>query len=184
MDYPVVVLRHLVNLGQGAALQTGFDYINRYSDVKCAVTFDSDGQHSITDIQKVIKPVLSGEFEVVLGSRFIESRYADLKKNGMPLLKYLTLKMGILFTRLTTRLNVTDTHNGLRAFSGKALKTIRITQNRMAHGSEILSQIARAKLSYCEAPVNISYTEYSKKKGQSIFNSINILWDLLTGRDE
>lgn len=184
MQYPVAILRHLVNLGQGAALQTGFDYIKSSSSVKCAVTFDSDGQHCAEDIQKVIEPIINKKCDVVLGSRFIGKKYANLRATGIPFSKYLTLKLGVLFTKLTTGLKVTDTHNGLRAFSGKALANIQITHNRMAHGSEILSLIAKHKLSYLEVPVSISYTEYSKKKGQSIFNSLNILWELFWGRDE
>lgn len=184
LKYPVVVLRHAINLGQGAALQTGFDFLNHYMSATCIVTFDSDGQHSIEDIPKVIEPVLNGTYDVVLGSRFKDTKFTTLRKNGMPFSKFLTLKMGIFFTRLTTRLRVTDTHNGLRALSGKALKEIHIAQNRMAHGSEILSQIAKAKIPFCEVPVEVKYTDYSKKKGQSIFNSINIIWDLFIGRDE
>jgi len=184
MQYPVVVLRHTVNLGQGAALQTAFDYITANSEASCVVTFDSDGQHTVEDIQKVIEPVLNGNFDAVLGSRFLNSTYSMLKKNGMPFSKYLTLKLGVLFTRVSTGLKVTDTHNGLRAFSASGLKRIQITQNRMAHGSEILTQIARAKIQFCEVPVKIAYTDYSRKKGQSIFNSINIIWDLLIGSDE
>ena len=184
MNFQVVVLRHGINLGQGATLQTGFDYLKKNTNATCVVTFDSDGQHNIEDIQKVIEPVITSGYDVALGSRFKDSNYSMLRKNGMPFLKFITLKIGVAFTRLTTRLKVTDTHNGLRAISGNALKEINITQNRMAHGSEILSQIAKARLSYCEVPVEITYSDYSKKKGQSIFNSINIIWDLFIGRDE
>ena len=75
------------------------------------------------------------------------------------------------------RLELTDTHNGLRAFNRKAAENIKITNNRMAHASQILSEISRLKLKYCEVPVKITYTEYSMKKGQKISNSINILWE-------
>jgi hypothetical protein len=85
-----------------------------------------------------------------------------------------------MLTRISTGLKITDTHNGLKAFKAEVLRKIVITQNRMAHASEILSEIARNKLTYREVPVTISYTDYSKAKGQSIFNTINILYELFT----
>lgn len=184
MKFPVVLLRHNINLGQGAALQTGFDYITTYTDARCIVTFDSDGQHDVNEIPALIAPILSGAYDVALGSRFLDRTSQQSRSNGMPLFKLFTLKTGILFTVISTKIKVTDTHNGFRAFSFGALKKIDLKQNRMAHGSELLNQIAKSKLRYCEVPVNITYTDYSKKKGQSVFNSINILWDLIFGSDK
>lgn len=184
MQFPIVVLKHAINLGQGAALETGFNYVLNYTQAKYIVSFDSDGQHNIDEIQSIINPLVSGTYDVVLGSRFLKPISNTIKINGMPAIKFLTLKIGVFFTRITTRLKVTDTHNGFRAFTRVALRKIHITQNRMAHGSEILMQIARNKLVYCEVPVDVKYTEYSRKKGQSVLNSLNILWDLIFGREE
>ena len=179
LKYPITLLKHMVNLGQGASLQTGFDYLVNFTQVKYVVTFDSDGQHDIKDIPNILEPLKSGKYDVVLGSRFLNPNSVD----GISWLKLLTLKIGVSFTRISTGLKVTDTHNGLRGFSIHALRKIHINHNRMAHASEILSKIARNNLLYYEVPVTIHYTNYSKKKGQSIFNSINILWDLFIGRD-
>ena len=88
------------------------------------------------------------------------------------------LQLGVVFTRLFSQIRVTDTHNGLRAFTRAAASQMRLTQNRMAHASEILEEIGRLKLSYVEVPVTITYTDYTRAKGQSNFNSINILLDL------
>ncbi len=177
--YSVVLLKHLINLGQGAALQTGFDYLLQKTDAKFVVTFDSDGQHDIEDIPKIVKLLDSGQYDVVLGSRFLQTN----KVEGMPFIKYVVLKLGLLFTRATTGLMITDTHNGLRGFSIDALRMIHINQNRMAHASEILSQVAKRRLRFREVQVNIRYTDYSMGKGQSIFNFVNILWDLFWGRN-
>jgi glycosyltransferase involved in cell wall biosynthesis len=177
--YPVILLRHMINLGQGAALQTGFSYACKHTLAETVVTFDSDGQHDIRDIPALVAPLLEGKMDVVLGSRFINGRSVA----GMPWSKLVTLKLGLFFTRISTGLKLTDTHNGLRAFTLNALGKIQITQNRMAHASELLNQISRNKFKYLEIPVTVHYTEYSKKKGQSILNSINILWDLFFGRD-
>ena len=171
--YPIHILQHPINLGQGAALATGFEYaLLKNADV--VVTFDADGQMRPEDIEKLVGKIKEG-FDVALGSRFL-----DIKPQDMPALRKFLLRLVVAFTRATGGLNVTDIHNGFRAFKADALRQIVITQNQMAHASEILSEIKRNKLKYCEVPVGIRYTDYSKKKGQSILNSINILYELLT----
>jgi len=122
---------------------------------------------------KLVEKIKEG-YDVALGSRFLE-----IKPQDMPGLRKFLLKFAVALTRMTGGLKVTDIHNGFRAFKAEALKKIVIRQNQMAHASEILSQIKNNKLKYCEVPVGIRYTDYSKKKGQSILNSINILYELL-----
>lgn len=174
-DLPVHLLVHPVNLGQGAALATGIEYaLGKKADI--VVTFDADGQMFPQDIASLVKEVAEGEVDVALGSRFL-----TLTPAAMPRMKKVLLKLATVLTKLSTGLKVTDTHNGIRAFRAEALRKIVLTQNRMAHASEILSEIARNKLIYKEVPVSIRYTKYSKAKGQSIFNSINILFELFTG---
>jgi polyprenyl-phospho-N-acetylgalactosaminyl synthase len=173
LNYPVTVLRHATNLGQGAALQTGITFALRDPAVQTIITFDADGQHDPADIAR-LEAALQNH-DVALGSRFMAGGLAA----DMPAPKRLTLKLAVTITRWMTGLPLTDTHNGLRAFTRQAASQIRIRQNGMAHASEILSQVATLKLRYCEVPVRIRYTDYSKRKGQSIFNSLNILWDIL-----
>jgi glycosyltransferase involved in cell wall biosynthesis len=169
------VLRHLINRGQGAALKTGIEYaLSGHAEV--IVTFDSDGQHRLDDVAKLAAPILCGEFDVVLGSRFLTD------DTRVPPLRKLTLKLGVVFTRLVSRVNVTDTHNGLRAFSRMAAQQIQIFQDRMAHASEILDEIGRLKLRYREMPVEIRYTEYSRQKGQHSSAAFRIVWDFLIGK--
>jgi polyprenyl-phospho-N-acetylgalactosaminyl synthase len=168
--------RHPINLGQGAALQTGIDYALKQG-ASIVVTFDADGQHDPADIEELIAPIRTGSVEVSLGSRFLSQAAAE----NIPLVRVLLLKGAVLFTRLTTGLRLTDTHNGFRAFSRKAARSIRITQNRMAHASELLSRLAETRLPYAEVPVHLRYTEYSLSKGQKITNSLNIVWESLTG---
>ncbi len=170
-----VVLKHCINLGQGAALQTGFDYAKKFNpDV--VVTYDADGQFEAKEISKIIKPVLDKKVEVVLGSRFLGKTV-----NMSPVRKYI-LKLGILFTWIFSEIKLTDTHNGFRALSNKALNLIEINQNRMAHASEIIDNIVRKNLSYIEVPVTVKYDDYSKQKGQSNFNSIKILLELILNK--
>lgn len=169
------VLVHPINLGQGAALQTGIDYAV-LNDASHVVTFDADGQHLASDVVNMLQLMYKHDAQVVLGSRFLGS--AEAMSNARRLL----LKAATAFTRITSGLQVTDAHNGLRVLRRDAAQTIRLRQNRMAHASEILNEIGRRKLRYVEAPVTIRYTEYSKTKGQSGWGSVNILFDLFLAR--
>jgi glycosyltransferase involved in cell wall biosynthesis len=167
------VLRHPINLGQGAALQTGFDYVLAHPSATHVITFDADGQHRVVDALEMLELARAKRFSVVFGSRFLDKR----TKPGIR--KKIVLKVAVLVTRALTGLRLTDAHNGLRVLSRETLEKIRLEQNGMSHASEIVHQIAKAKLACKEYPVELLYTEYSKRKGQSLLNSVNILIDLL-----
>jgi glycosyltransferase involved in cell wall biosynthesis len=169
------VLTHPVNLGQGAALQTGIEFAMR-QDAKYMVTFDADGQHQATDIARLIEALRRDEVDFALGSRFLGASV------GIPFSRRMLLKAAIWFTRLTTGLRITDTHNGLRAMTRRGAAKIALRQNRMAHASEILEQISRSGLGYVEVPVTIEYSRYSMAKGQRLADSLLILFDLSAQR--
>lgn len=166
------IVTHPINLGQGAALQTGLKYALGDPEASYFVTFDSDGQHRTEDALRMVERLRNEELDVVLGSRFLDT------KVEVGFLKRLVLKAAVIFERMTAGLKVTDTHNGLRALNRTAVEKIQILQNRMAHGSEFLQEIAKNKLRYAEEPVHIIYTDYSMAKGQSLWNSVNILNEL------
>lgn len=170
-----VVLRHAVNRGQGAALQTGITFALRRG-AEQIVTFDSDGQHDPGDVEALVTPLRTGRADVTLGSRFIGS------SEGMPGLRKAILSLAVVFTRVASGARVTDTHNGLRAFTRTAAAKLDIRLDRMAHASEILDQIVRNDLSFEEVPVHIRYTDYSKRKGQSSLAALRILADYVLGR--
>lgn len=168
-----IVLRHGVNLGQGAALKTGIDYALTDPSMRQIVTFDADGQHRIEDAAAMVEHLREKDLDVVLGSRFLDAR----TRPG--LLKRLVLRLAVTFTNLTTGMHLTDTHNGLRVLSRHAAETMRLEQNRMAHASEIISEIAKHHLRVEEHPVRIEYTSYSRKKGQPLLNAVNIIAEML-----
>jgi glycosyltransferase involved in cell wall biosynthesis len=169
-----IVVRHPVNLGQGAALQTGIDYALAHgADV--IVTYDADGQHRASDIEGLLAALEQEYAEFALGSR-IRGR------STIPPAKRLVLQVATAFTRLTTGLRITDTHNGLRAMTRRGAAAIQLRQNRMAHASEILTQIAKSGLRYVEVPVTVEYTAYSMAKGQRIADAVMILLDLFVGK--
>lgn len=167
------VLRHVMNRGQGAALQTATDFALDKLQAEIIVHFDADGQMMGEDIPLLIEPIKNGEADVVLGSRFLG------KKANMPLSRLMTNRMALLFTLLVSGIRTTDTHNGFRALSREAAKKMRITLDRMAHASEILDLIQVQKLRYVERAVTIRYSEATLAKGQKFSGSFRIAKDFL-----
>jgi polyprenyl-phospho-N-acetylgalactosaminyl synthase len=175
------VVRHSVNLGAGAALQTGVQYALLDHRAQLFVCFDADGQHRAADAAAMVDRMRAGDLDILIGSRFLGA--AD----GMPASRRVVLRLGRMFERVTSGARLTDTHNGLRVFSRRFAERIDLTMNDMAYASELLGLIARSKLPYGEYPVTIDYSEYSLSKGQRSINSVNIALDvwinqLLRGR--
>ena len=169
------VVRHLINRGQGAALETGTRLALDFgADV--IIHFDADGQHDSKDIAAMIAPITERQMDVVLGSRFLG------KAVSFPIGRRLILHLGILFTCFFSGLKLTDVHNGFRAFSRAAAMQISLTHDGMAHASEILDIIADKNLRYVEVPVTIHYTAYSLGRGQGSGNAVQIVWRLLINK--
>lgn len=168
-------LRHALNRGQGAALQTGIEFALR-KGATYIVTFDADGQHRVEDIPAMVGPIVRGECDITLGSRFLGG------VENIPASRRRMLRLAVLFTRWVNRMNVTDAHNGLRAFSRRAAERIHIQMDRMEHASEMLDQIRQGGLPYREVPVCIRYTDYSLGKGQSSRNAIRIVFHYFLGK--
>jgi len=168
-----VVVEHPINLGQGASLQTGFEFALSDPLTTEVVTFDADGQHQVADAIGMVDKIRSENLDVVVGSRFLDSRTKLLPA------KRTVLRAAAFYTRVTTGMALTDAHNGLRVLSRGLLEQVKIRQNRMAHASELIDQIGGLKATWSEYPTHIVYTEYSKAKGQSLLNSVNILVELL-----
>ena len=169
-----VVVRHPVNLGQGAALQTGFEYAAERAR-PCSGSSPStptDSTRSTTSSSCSPRPARE-DLDVVFGSRFLDDR------TEAGFLKGVVLKLAVGYTNLTTRTRLTDAHNGLRVMSRDVVARVEITQNRMAHASELVHQIGHLGIRYGESPVHILYTDYSRSKGQSLWNAVNILADLI-----
>ncbi|ULQ55716.1 glycosyltransferase family 2 protein [Flavihumibacter rivuli] len=172
---PVHLLRHRVNLGQGAALQTGMDYALQCG-ARMLVTFDSDGQHQLEDIPAVLQPLINEEADIVFGSRFMG------KESNMPWLRNQTIRLAKFIQCLMTGMKMTDAHNGFRGLSAHAAAKIRLRENRMAHATEILFEVKQHRLRWKEVPVHVAYTDYSISKGQSSSAGIRILFDVMMGR--
>lgn len=166
------IIRHAVNLGQGAALQTGIMYsLQEGADI--IVSFDADGQHDPHDIKPLVSAVFEGKADVVMGSRFAG------EAPHMPVLRKILIHFARIFHFLLTGLWMSDAHNGIRALSRMAASKIQLKENRMAHATELILEIKRHGLKWIELPVTVRYSAYSRKKGQSSINSIRILFDVV-----
>lgn len=166
------LINHPINMGQGAALQTGIEFA-RQLPTEYFVTYDADGQHRLEDALAMVRELELGKYDIILGSRFLGSTI------GMKKSKERILKLAIRFSNFTSGVKLTDTHNGLRAFNRTVAESIQITMPDMTHASEILEIIAKQKYRYKEIPVTIEYSDYSRAKGQSLINAINISFDTL-----
>ena len=166
------LVQHPVNLGQGAALQTGITYALRRPGAGFVVTFDSDGQHRPEDAAAMVELARSGAADVVLGSRFLNGN------TEVPAVKRALLRSVATLSPTSRKMQLTDAHNGLRVLTARAASQLKITMGGMEHASEIVAFLAASKLRVIEAPVTILYTDYSRSKGQSLVNGVNILFDL------
>lgn len=167
------VLRHPLNRGYGAALETGRAWaLARAYDI--VVHFDADGQHDPGDLSALLAPIKAGEAEIVLGSRFLD------RSEWIPWSRKILIKTAIIFTWIFSGVKLTDAHNGLRAFSRRALQKISCRQDGMSYASEIIDQVAEHEIAWREAPVNVSYSAYSRSKGennlQKILLGLKFLW--------
>lgn len=171
----LITIKHVMNLGQGGALETGSEYIRRFWEkIQYVVHFDADGQHRLEDLPQFQQAFQKNpDLEIVLGSRFLWNTV------NMPKTKRIVLKLWILFTRIFSGIKLTDTHNGYRMMRKETLDKIHITMNKMEHASEIIDLIKSQKLKYQEVPITVLYTEHSLQKGQKIWNAFNIARNLL-----
>lgn len=169
------LLRHVVNRGQGAALQTGTDFALSRGAERIA-HFDADGQHRVQDLLEMSRLVAAGECEICLGDRFAEGG------EEVPRGRRLLLRAAVLFHRIASGSDLSDVHNGLRVLSRRAAERIEITADRMAHASELVDLIAQSGLRVEEIPVRIRYSEYSLAKGQRWSGGFRVLFHYLVGR--
>ena len=174
------VVTHPVNLGQGAAIQTGVEYARRQPGAAIFATFDADGQHRVKDLVKMIDRLCAdGESgpDLVVGTRFSGG------VTNTPLPKRIVLKAAARLSSRNRKLGLTDAHNGLRVFDRRVADDLDITMNGMGHASEFIALAHEKRWRVAEEPVEIIYSDYSKSKGQPLLNGVNIVFDgLLRGR--
>lgn len=167
------VLRHAINRGQGAALQTATEFALNDLGADVIVHFDADGQMQGRDIPAMVEPVVSGAADVVLGSRFL-GRAVD-----MPASRRVVNRLAQWFTVVISGIRLTDTHCGFRALSRRAAQEMTITLDRMAHASQIQDLVVVKRLRYVERPVTIVYSAETLAKSESSLRAFGIVKDIL-----
>jgi glycosyltransferase involved in cell wall biosynthesis len=171
------VVRHPVNLGQGAAIQTGVEYARSRPGAAIFATFDADGQHRVQDVMRMIDRLTKEDLDIVVGTRFADSAPVD-----MPVLRRVLFPLIAKLSPASRKLRLTDAHNGLRVFNRTVADGLNLTMNGMAHASEIIAEIVDNGWRVAEEPVEILYTDYSMSKGQPLVNGVNIVFDGLLRR--
>ena len=174
-----ILTRHLVNRGQGSALQTALEIAKAPGvSADLFITFDADGQHHPQDMVTLIRDLLDSEVNIVFGDRFSSPSFIS---SGMPVARRVVLGVAKRVDLFLTGLALNDAHNGFRAFDRMTAEVLDLHCGRMAHATEIKSRVRQHKLKYSQAPVSITYTQETLAHGQSNLNSVNILRELLEG---
>jgi polyprenyl-phospho-N-acetylgalactosaminyl synthase len=178
------LVRHPINLGQGAAIQTGVEYARKQPGARVFATFDADGQHRVKDLAAMVDRLSAGDVDVVIGTRFGGALAGPADQaTRPPLLKRIVLQTAARLSRRGRSLGLTDTNNGLRVFNKTVADGLNITMSGMSHATEFVMLIAENRWRVAEEPVEVLYTEYSKSKGQPLLNGVNIIFDgFLRGR--
>jgi glycosyltransferase involved in cell wall biosynthesis len=176
LEAGAIVVRHMINSGQGASLQTGFDFISQkaenFKDVDYVVTFDADGQHSLDDLDQFLDAFRNDpELDIALGSRFLSIKFKGSR------LKRLVLKTMAYISKYTLGIRLTDRHNGFRVIKKDKLHHFKLKSSGYDHADEFLHIISFNNLRYIEVATNINYTDYSIAKGQPMINGFKILFD-------
>ncbi|MDT5098819.1 MAG: polyprenyl-phospho-N-acetylgalactosaminyl synthase [Mycobacterium sp.] len=172
------VVSHPVNLGQGAAIQTGIEYARSQPGAQVFATFDADGQHRLKDVIAMIDRLSAADVDMVVGTRF-----AEPSASKPPFLKRIILRAAAFLSPSSRQLGLTDAHNGLRVFNKTVADALNLTMSGMSHASEFIALAVENRWRVAEEPVEILYTDYSKSKGQPLLNGVNIVFDgLLRGR--
>ena len=163
-----VVLRHPINRGQGAALQTGNEYaLKNQADI--IVHFDADDQFIAAEIKDIIEPLIADQADIVFGSRFL-----DRQTNFPFFKKYVIMPLGQIFSRVILGIKLSDPQNGFRAFNRRAAEIISIENRGMAHASEIQMKSLKNNLRIKEVPITVIYHRF----GQKLSGGFKIIKDL------
>lgn len=167
------VVRHPVNLGQGAAIQTGVEFARAQPGARLFATFDADGQHRVADLMRMIDRLENSDLDIVIGTRFAAPDAAA----AVPPVKRVILRAAVWLNPRIRRLGLSDAHNGLRVFNRRVADGLDLALNGMGHAGEFIALIAENRWRVGEVPVEVLYTDYSKSKGQPLLNGVNILFE-------
>ena len=164
------LIKHEKNMGKGVALKTGFEAAKN-SDI--IVTLDADGQHKISDIPKLIKPIKEGGADIVNGSRYINGDGKDT-----PIYRRLGQKVLDIATNINANVKVTDSQSGFRAFSKKTLSAFRFEQKGYGIESEMLIEASNADFKIKEVEIDVRY-DLNGSKENPLTHGLGVLINII-----
>lgn len=166
------VIQHKANKGYGAAIQSIFAEAKKLNpDV--LVILDADSQHSPQEIPNLVKPILDGDYDCVIGSR-------QKQEKKIPFYRRIGQRIILRSVKTIFENNLTDSECGFRAFSRKAIKALKLTENGMAVSAETVAEATRKNLKITQVPVNVIYsrdgsTMHPFRHGLSVFTRILVM---------
>ncbi len=172
-DLPVYFVRHKINLGQGAALQTGIELALKHG-AEYIFTYDADGQHDCKDLAGMLDLMYHKKVDIIFASRFLAGSKTNISTS-----RSLVLNIARYINYLVSGILLSDAYNGLRLLNKKTAGNIQILENKMAHATEFQIMVAKNKFSYAEFPNSIHYNEYSKNKGLRNRDGIKIVFEII-----
>lgn len=173
----------ICNLGIGGAVQTGYRYAyNNGYDI--AVQFDGDGQHDIEYVKDVIAPIVIGQADMVIGSRFVDNTSSDFKSSKF---RRIGIKLISFFIRLTTKRKIYDTTSGFRAVNKKLIE--KFANKYPVEYPEPVSTTEILKYNYKVLEIAVSMNERehgvsSIKTWKNIYYMINVILLIILVRGE
>jgi glycosyltransferase involved in cell wall biosynthesis len=167
----VTVLHHWINLGPGASTYTGIRYAVEQG-AEIVVTIDADNQHDATDIYKLVEEMYHSDYDMVLGSRF-------LQVNDIPKSRIFYNKIGNFISYFVTGVYLTDSQSGLKALSRNFCKFLEIKHNGFEFCIEIIKQAKIYNAKIKELPISVTYTKETMQKGQNLISGFTMVARLL-----
>lgn len=169
--YDAIVLTHLLNMGAGAATQTGIQYALKQG-AEVIVTLDGDHQHLPSDIALLVKTLREKEVDVVIGSRFLGNN------PHIPWIRILYNKVGNIVTLFFAGLLVSDSQSGMKALSAGFARKAVIQRNGFEFCTEIIKNMRVHRASWCEVPISVNYTRDTMAKGQNFWSGVTMVFRL------
>jgi len=171
-SFNVTVLDHLINLGAGAATQTGIEYaLLQGADV--IVTIDADHQHMPSDIDLLVNTLQQKQVDIVIGSRFLK------KDNNIPSTRVLYNKIANIVTYIVTGVLVSDSQSGMKAFTSGFAQKSKLNFNGFEFSVEMIRNIKVNNAKVVEIPIKVIYTKDTLSKGQNLLTGIRMLRKIL-----
>jgi glycosyltransferase involved in cell wall biosynthesis/ActR/RegA family two-component response regulator len=164
------IIKHQTNQGKGKALETGF---KAAKGSEIVITLDGDGQHSVTDIPKLVKPIINGEADIVNGSRYLNGNDEDT-----PAYRRVGQNVLDVATNFNAKSDITDSQSGFRAFASYTLPAFKFRESGYGIESEMIIEASNAGFRIKEVPIGVRYDVNGSKK-HPITHGIGVLVKVL-----